>query len=167
MLRSSMVGVDLPQRAAGFLMKKELDYFGKALESPPTPFLCIMGGAKVSDKIPLIGNLLSKCDEMIIGGGMAYTFKKVLWCGAARRGRATWPTLRAGFGLQQLHGVKIGKSLFDEGATQFVANFEAQAAQHNVKARSARSSNSSRAIDGATSFRLTAAPHRSTSPSTT
>ena len=48
---ASMVGVKLPQRAAGFLMKKELDYFAKALESPPRPFLAILGGAKVKDKI--------------------------------------------------------------------------------------------------------------------
>jgi len=57
---SSMVGVKLPQRAAGFLMKKELEYFAKALESPEKPFLAILGGAKVSDKIQLIENLLDK-----------------------------------------------------------------------------------------------------------
>jgi phosphoglycerate kinase len=57
---SSMVGVKHPQRAAGFLMKKELDYFAKALESPDRPFLAILGGAKVSDKIQLIENLLDK-----------------------------------------------------------------------------------------------------------
>jgi phosphoglycerate kinase len=75
---SSMVGVDLPQRAAGFLMKKELDFFAKALEAPERPFLAILGGAKVSDKIQLINNLLDKVNAMIIGGGMAFTFKKVL-----------------------------------------------------------------------------------------
>ena len=57
---SSMVGVKLPQRAAGFLMKKELEYFAKALESPERPFLAILGGAKVSDKIQLIENMLDK-----------------------------------------------------------------------------------------------------------
>jgi len=57
---SSMVGVKLPQRAAGFLMKKELEYFAKALEKPDRPFLAILGGAKVSDKIQLIENLLDK-----------------------------------------------------------------------------------------------------------
>mmetsp|Transcript_13708 Transcript_13708/g.20050 ORF Transcript_13708/g.20050 Transcript_13708/m.20050 type:complete len:418 (+) Transcript_13708:20-1273(+) len=75
---SSMVGVKLPQRIAGLLMGKELEYFSKALEEPARPLLVIMGGAKVKDKIQLIKNLLNLCNEMIIGGGMAYTFKKVL-----------------------------------------------------------------------------------------
>jgi phosphoglycerate kinase len=57
---SSMVGVKLPQRAAGFLMKKELEYFAKVLESPERPFLAILGGAKVADKIQLIENMLDK-----------------------------------------------------------------------------------------------------------
>ena len=57
---SSMVGVNLPQRASGFLVKKELDYFAKALEHPERPFLAILGGAKVSDKIQLIENMLDK-----------------------------------------------------------------------------------------------------------
>jgi phosphoglycerate kinase len=57
---SSMVGVKLPRRASGFLVKKELDYFAKALESPERPFLAILGGAKVSDKIQLIENMLDK-----------------------------------------------------------------------------------------------------------
>ena len=64
-------------QACGFLVQKELDYFAKALENPDRPFLSILGGAKVSDKIQLINNLLDKVDAMIIGGGMAYTFKKV------------------------------------------------------------------------------------------
>uniref|UniRef100_A0A672T3G2 Phosphoglycerate kinase n=1 Tax=Sinocyclocheilus grahami TaxID=75366 RepID=A0A672T3G2_SINGR len=75
---SSMVGVNLPQKAAGFLMKKELDYFAMALEKPQKPFLAILGGAKVKDKIQLINNMLDKVNEMIIGGGMAFTFLKVL-----------------------------------------------------------------------------------------
>ena len=57
---SSMVGVKLPQRAAGFLVKKELEFFAKALEKPDRPFLAILGGAKVSDKIQLIDNMLDK-----------------------------------------------------------------------------------------------------------
>jgi phosphoglycerate kinase len=57
---SSMVGVQLPQRAAGLLVKKELEFFAKALESPERPFLAILGGAKVSDKIQLIDNMLDK-----------------------------------------------------------------------------------------------------------
>ena len=59
---------------AGFLLKKELEYFGRALEAPATPFVAILGGAKVSDKLPVIENLLSKVNALIVGGGMAYTF---------------------------------------------------------------------------------------------
>ena len=75
---SSMTGVQLPQRACGYLMKKELDAFGAVLDNPQRPLLAILGGAKVADKIQLINNLLDKADEIIIGGGMAFTFKKVL-----------------------------------------------------------------------------------------
>lgn len=75
---SSVVGIDLPVRAAGLLMKKELQFFAQVLEEPKKPFLAILGGAKVSDKIQLIENLLDKVDAMIIGGGMAFTFKKTL-----------------------------------------------------------------------------------------
>ena len=75
---SSMTGVQLPQRACGYLMKKELDAFGAVLDHPQRPLLAILGGAKVADKIQLINNLLDKADEIIIGGGMAFTFKKVL-----------------------------------------------------------------------------------------
>jgi phosphoglycerate kinase len=62
------------QRAAGFLMAKEIDYFGRALSDPRRPLLTVMGGAKVGDKIPLIENLLGKVDALAIGGAMAYTF---------------------------------------------------------------------------------------------
>ncbi len=75
---SSMTGVQLPERACGYLMKKELDAFGAVLDNPKRPLLAILGGAKVADKIQLINNLLDKADEIIIGGGMAFTFKKVL-----------------------------------------------------------------------------------------
>jgi phosphoglycerate kinase len=64
------------QSAAGLLMDKELAYMGKALESPERPFVAILGGAKVSDKIEVIDNLLGKVDALLIGGGMAYTFLK-------------------------------------------------------------------------------------------
>lgn len=63
---SSMVGIKLPQRASGFLVKKELDYFAKALEKPERPFLAILGGAKVSDKIQLIENMLDKVNPQIL-----------------------------------------------------------------------------------------------------
>lgn len=106
---SSMVGVDLPQKAAGFLMSKELDYFSRALGNPARPFLSILGGSKVSDKILLIENLLDRVDEMIIGGGMSFTFKKVL------------------------DGMSIGDSLYDEAGGQIVAKLVEKAKAKNVK----------------------------------
>jgi len=61
---------------AGFLIEKEIQYLGNAVENPQRPFMVILGGAKVSDKIGVIENLLSKCDAILIGGGMSYTFLK-------------------------------------------------------------------------------------------
>ncbi|EPT01808.1 hypothetical protein FOMPIDRAFT_1029596 [Fomitopsis schrenkii] len=106
---SSMVGVKLQQRAAGFLMKKELDYFAKALEHPERPFLAILGGAKVSDKIQLIENMLDKVDSLIICGGMAFTFKKTL------------------------DNVPIGNSLFDQAGSEKVGALIEKAKQRNIK----------------------------------
>ncbi|KAF8163103.1 phosphoglycerate kinase [Crassisporium funariophilum] len=106
---SSMVGVKLPQRAAGFLMKKELEFFAKALENPERPFLAILGGAKVSDKIQLIDNMLDKVNSLIICGGMAFTFKKTL------------------------DKVSIGNSLFDEPGSEKVAGLVEKAKKNNVK----------------------------------
>jgi len=106
---SSMVGIDLPQKASGFLVKKELEYFAKALENPERPFLAILGGAKVSDKIQLIDNLLPKVNSLIICGGMAFTFKKTVY------------------------NVKIGKSLFDEAGSEKVADLLKKAEEYNVK----------------------------------
>jgi len=105
---SSMVGVNL-KKAAGFLMKKELEYFAKVLEKPERPFLAILGGAKVSDKIKLIDNMLDQVDELIIGGGMAFTFKKTL------------------------DGVKIGNSLFDEEGSKTVQKIVDKAKEKGVK----------------------------------
>ena len=106
---SSMVGIDLPHKAAGFLVKAELDYFAKALTSPPRPFVAILGGAKVKDKIQLINNMLDKVDEMIIVGGMAFTFLKVL------------------------KGMSIGGSLFDEDGAKTVGQMMEKAKSKNVK----------------------------------
>merc|ERR1711990_1072687 len=106
---SSMVGVDVPTKAAGFLMKKELDYFGKVLENPVRPLSVVMGGAKVKDKIQLIYNMLDIVDEMIIGGGMAFTFDKVL------------------------NGTDIGSSLYDEEGAATVPDIMKKAAEKGVK----------------------------------
>ncbi|MDE6731223.1 MAG: phosphoglycerate kinase, partial [Oscillospiraceae bacterium] len=64
------------QTAVGYLMQKEIQYLGNAVEDPVRPFVAILGGAKVADKLNVISNLLEKCDTLIIGGGMAYTFIK-------------------------------------------------------------------------------------------
>eukprot|EP00931_Biecheleriopsis_adriatica_P020829 TRINITY_DN137_c0_g2_i1.p1 TRINITY_DN137_c0_g2~~TRINITY_DN137_c0_g2_i1.p1 ORF type:complete len:418 (-),score=129.62 TRINITY_DN137_c0_g2_i1:50-1303(-) len=74
---SSMVGEGFDMKCSGFLMSKELDAFAKVLDTPAKPVLAILGGAKVSDKIQLIMNMLDKVNKLIIGGGMAYTFLKV------------------------------------------------------------------------------------------
>lgn len=76
---SSTTGVaDYLPSACGYLIQKEISFMGGALENPKRPFVAILGGAKVSDKIGVITNLLNKCDTIIIGGGMAYTFMKAL-----------------------------------------------------------------------------------------
>ncbi len=106
---SSMVGVALPQKAAGFLMEAELKAFAKVLDNPDRPLLAILGGAKIADKIPLINNLLDKANKVIIGGGMAYTFHKVN------------------------RGMKIGSSLFDKAGAEIVAELEAKAKAKGVE----------------------------------
>ncbi len=106
---SSVVGVDLPDKVAGFLMQKELDAFATVLNNPKRPFLAILGGAKIADKIPLIKNLIDTADEIIIGGGMAYTFKKVL------------------------QGMEIGNSLFDSEGAKIVQELADKAKERGVK----------------------------------
>ena len=64
----------------GYLMQKEIEFLGNAVENPVRPFVAILGGAKVADKLNVISNLLEKCDTLIIGGGMAYTFIKAQGC---------------------------------------------------------------------------------------
>jgi phosphoglycerate kinase len=105
---SSVVGVDLP-KVAGFLMQKELDAFSAVLDNPKRPLLAILGGAKIADKIPLIRNLIETADEIIIGGGMAYTCKKVL------------------------ENMPIGNSLFDPEGAKIVAELMEKAKARGVK----------------------------------
>ena len=78
----------------GYLMQKEIDFLGNAVENPVRPFVAILGGAKVADKLNVISNLLEKCDTLIIGGGMAYTFLKA-------------------------QGKEIGKSLVDDSKIDY------------------------------------------------
>lgn len=106
---SSMVGCQLAQRASGFLLKKELAYFAKALENPERPFLAILGGAKVADKIQLIENMLDKVNEMIVGGGMAFTFLKVI------------------------NKMEIGNSLYDEEGAKIIQRLMDKAKTNNVQ----------------------------------
>ena len=80
--------------AVGYLMQKEIDFLGNAVENPVRPFVAILGGAKVADKLNVISNLLEKCDTLIIGGGMAYTFLKA-------------------------QGKEIGKSLVDDSKIDY------------------------------------------------
>jgi len=94
--------------AVGYLMKKEIEYLGNAVDEPERPFAAILGGAKVKDKINVISNLLEKVDILIIGGGMAYTFHKAM-------------------------GYEIGKSLLDENNIQFAKDMMAKAEEKGVK----------------------------------
>lgn len=105
---SSMVGVELPQRAAGFLMEAEINAFEAVLDNPKRPLLAILGGAKIADKIPLITNLLDKADDIIVGGGMSFTFRKVL------------------------DGMEIGDSLFDEEGAKIIPDLAAKAKEKGV-----------------------------------
>ncbi|KAH8272339.1 hypothetical protein KR026_005726, partial [Drosophila bipectinata] len=106
---SSMMGESYKVRASGFLMDKELEYFARVLDNPEKPFLAILGGAKIADKIPLITNLLNNVQSMIIGGGMAFTFLKVH------------------------KSMEIGKSLFDKDGSKMVEDIICKAKEKNVK----------------------------------
>src|SRR5690606_37836632 len=77
---SSVAGITefVQPAAAGFLLEKEIQYLSDSVNNPKRPFVAVLGGAKVSDKIPVIENLLNKVDTIIVGGGMTYTFYKAL-----------------------------------------------------------------------------------------
>src|SRR5256712_4216407 len=107
---ASTVGITrfVQKSAAGLLMEKELEYLGRALHNPERPFIAILGGAKVSDKIGVIRNLMNKVDVLIIGGGMAYTFLKA-------------------------HGEQIGKSLVEEDKVDLARQLLQEGKSHKLK----------------------------------
>src|SRR5258708_4255969 len=98
----------MSKSAAGLLMQKELEYLGKAVTNPEKPFVAIIGGAKVSDKIGVIRNLLSKVDALLIGGAMAYTFLKA-------------------------QGKQVGKSLVEEDKLELAKSLLLEAQNKNVR----------------------------------
>ena len=106
----STVGVTefVKETAVGYLMQKEIKFLGNAVENPVRPFVAILGGAKVADKLNVISNLLEKCDTLIIGGGMAYTFFKAL-------------------------GYNIGKSLLEEDKMEYALEMIKKAEEKGVK----------------------------------
>ena len=101
-------GEFLEERACGYLIQKELKFLGEAVETPERPFVAILGGAKVSDKLGVINNLLDKVDTLIIGGGMGYTFLKAM-------------------------GHEIGNSLLEEDKIDYVKEMMAKAEAKGVK----------------------------------
>lgn len=107
---ASVVGITrfVKQSAAGLLMERELAYIGKAISNPARPFVAILGGAKVSDKIEVVENLMKIADSMLIGGGMAYTFLNA-------------------------QGIAIGKSLVEEDKLDLAKKILADAEQRNFK----------------------------------
>lgn len=107
---ASTVGVTrfLEKAAAGLLMEQELTYLGKAIQNPDRPYVAVLGGAKVADKIEVITNLLKLVDVLIIGGGMAYTFL-------------------------QARGVGVGKSLLEEDKLELAKQLLGEAEQRRVK----------------------------------
>lgn len=106
----STVGVTqyVKEAAVGYLMQKEIDYLGNAVNNPVRPFAAILGGAKVSDKINVINNLLDKVDTLVIGGGMAYTFFKAM-------------------------GYSIGKSLLEADKMEYALEMIKKAEEKGVK----------------------------------
>jgi phosphoglycerate kinase len=107
---SSVVGITkfVQQAAAGLLMEKELAYMGKAISNPDRPFVAVLGGAKVSDKIEVVQNLMKLADAMLIGGAMAYTFLKA-------------------------QGLPVGKSLVENDKLDLARDLLAEAMQRNFR----------------------------------
>ena len=95
------------ESAAGFLMEKEIKFIGGAVDNPERPFVAILGGAKVSDKIGVINSLLDKADKVLIGGGMAYTFFKAM-------GR------EVGLSLLELDRVELAKEIMEKAGDKLV-----------------------------------------------
>ena len=107
---ASTVGVTkfVKETAVGYLMNKEIEFLGNAVENPERPFVAVLGGAKVADKLNVISNLLEKCDTLIIGGGMAYTFLKA-------------------------QGKEVGTSLVDEEKIDYCKDMIAKAEKNGKK----------------------------------
>ncbi len=107
---ASTVGVTkfVKETAVGYLMNKEIEFLGNAVENPVRPFVAVLGGAKVADKLNVISNLLDKCDTLIIGGGMAYTFLKA-------------------------QGKEVGKSLVDDEKIDYCKEMIAKAEKNGKK----------------------------------
>ena len=107
---ASTVGVTkfVKETAVGYLMNKEIEFLGNAVENPERPFVAVLGGAKVADKLNVISNLLEKCDTLIIGGGMAYTFLKA-------------------------KGFEVGTSLVDEEKIDYCKDMIAKAEKNGKK----------------------------------
>lgn len=107
---ASTVGVTkfVKESAVGYLMNKEIEFLGNAVENPVRPFVAVLGGAKVADKLNVISNLLDKCDTLIIGGGMAYTFLKA-------------------------QGKEVGKSLVDDEKIDYCKEMIAKAEKNGKK----------------------------------
>ena len=105
---TAVIAKYMPTSVAGFLMEKEIAFLGNAVNNPVRPFVAILGGAKISDKLAVVRNLLTKVDTLIIGGGMAYTFLKA-------------------------KGVEIGKSLCEEDQIDYAKEMIADAEKRGVK----------------------------------
>eukprot|EP00741_Cyanophora_paradoxa_P008708 tig00001371_g8430.t1 len=106
---ASLVRIESPIRAAGLLMKRELESASMILENARRPFLCILGGGKVAEKIGVLSAVLERCQELIVGGAMAFTFMK------------------------KLHGMEIGGSLYDETGAKLVSSIMKKASRGEVQ----------------------------------